>query len=350
MSKKKLLIIAGLLVLAALALSACQGAAGAQGPAGPAGAAGPAGPAGAAGAAGPAGPAGADGKDAAATCKDCHNDTSGLTGKVEAWTTSVHGSGTAFAYAGGRSACAGCHAGSGFSGAIAAGKSNTEDMKTALANPSRIDCRACHQIHTTYSKTDWGLETSTAVTLIATKAKFDGGMGNLCANCHQQRTPFPAATDGKVKVDSTHWGGHHGPESALLLGVGGVGVDGKPTSHYTKVENTCVTCHMGGAGEDANHSFTPQVTTCQKCHSDAKSLDVDGKQTEIKKLLEEVKAALTAKGLMDAKGTIVVGDYKTEYAAALWNYLLVEEDKSDGVHNPGYAKALLELSLANLAK
>jgi hypothetical protein len=64
--------------------------------------------------------------------------------------------------------------------------------------------------------------------------------------------------------------------------------------------------------------------------------------------LEQVKAALQANGLMDAEGTIVVGDYPEAQAAALWNYLLVEEDKSDGVHNPTFANALLDASLAAL--
>lgn len=353
MSKKKLMVIASLFVLAMLALSACAGAAG------PAGTTGPAGPAGKDGVAGPAGPAGKDGTagkdgvagvDASTTCKDCHNDTSTLTGKAEAWSHSVHGSGAAFAYAGGNPACTGCHSGSGFSAAIAAGVPNSAAQKSALANPSRIDCRACHQIHTTYTKADWKLEKADAVKLIAVKdATFDGGMGNLCANCHQQRTAFPEAKDGKVAVDSTHWGGHHGPEAALLLGVGGVGADGKPSAHY-KVENTCVGCHLGGAGADANHSFMPVVGTCVKCHPDAKSLDVKGKMTETKAKLEKLKVALTGKGLLDAKGVIVPGSYKPEYAAALWNYLLVEEDKSDGVHNETYANALLDVSLANLAK
>ena len=352
MSKKKMLVLAGLLVLLAIVLTACAGATGPAGAAGPAGVAGPAGPAGPAGAVGPAGPAGATGSAGTAAtiaCQDCHNDGSVLTGKVAAWATSVHGSGTAFAYAGANPACTGCHSGSGFSAALAAKVVPGSAQKTALSNPSRIDCRACHQIHTTYTAKDWTLEVVAPVKMIASDATYDGGMGNLCANCHQQRTAFPAAKDGKVSVDSTHWGGHHGPETALLLGVGGAGLSGKPTAHYT-VENTCVGCHMGGASADANHSFVPVVGTCVKCHADAKSLDVNGKQTEIKTELAAVKKALTTKGLLDKDGVIVVGDYPTDYAGALWNYLLVEEDKSDGVHNPVYAKGLLDLALANLAK
>jgi hypothetical protein len=174
-------------------------------------------------------------------------------------------------------------------------------------------------------------------------------MGNLCANCHQQRTAFPAATDGKVSITSTHWGGHHGPEAALLLGVGGaLGVEGQPSPHYSTVENTCVTCHLGGAGPDANHTFMPQVATCVTCHADAKSLDVDGKQTEIKDKLDQVKAALQAKGLLDKDGVVVVGDYPEAQAGALWNYLFILEDKSDGVHNIPFANALLDAALVAL--
>jgi hypothetical protein len=283
------------------------------------------------------------------TCTQCHNDTTLISGKETGWSTSVHGSGPAFSTAGTRAACVGCHTGSGFAAAIAAGTNNTAGLETADPNPTRIDCRACHQIHTTYTSKDFALKTIAPVKLIASDATYDGGMGNLCANCHQQRTAFPAATDGKVTVDSTHWGGHHGPETALLLGVGGADVTGTPGPHY-KVENTCVTCHLGGAGTDANHSFVPQVATCVKCHSDATSLDVDGEQTAMTAQLAQVAKALTAKGLLDAKGVIVVGDYKTEYAAALWNYLLVVEDKSLGVHNPPYAKALLDAALTNLSK
>ena len=218
-----------------------------------------------------------------------------------------------------------------------------------LFRSTHIDCRTCHQIHKTYTKDDFALTTSAPVKLEALDATYDGGMGNLCANCHQQRTAFPAATDGKVKIDSTHWGGHHGPEAALILGVGGAGgVTGQPAAHYKAVKDTCVTCHLGGAGPDANHSFVPQVSTCVQCHADAKSLDVNGVQTEIKGKLDQVKAALQAKGLMDKNGVVVVGEYPEAQAAALWNYLFVLEDKSNGVHNADFANALLDNALTAL--
>jgi len=294
------------------------------------------------------------------SCTECHNDTNIIAGKDNSWSKSIHGASedvfpgtTVNEYAGGRvipgvAGCAGCHSGGGFSDRIAKGI-KTSEIKEADPNPSHIDCRACHQIHTTYTSADWALETNAAYKFEAVDATFDGGDGNLCANCHQTLFPFPEAKDGMVNVDSTHWGAHHGPQAAILLGVGGEGgVEGKPSAHYQMVKDTCVGCHMGGAGPNAYHGFLPNVAFCQTCHSDATNFDVSGGQTEIKGKLEEVKAALQAKGLLDKDGEIVVGDYPEAQAAALWNYLLVEEDRSNGVHNIDYANALLDAGLEAL--
>jgi hypothetical protein len=342
MTIRKTIFLTSMLIIGLFVLAACAGSAGPTGPVGPAGPAGPI---------GPAGPAGKDGAGPAAkdlTCTQCHNDTTLIDGPATSWDTSVHGSGPAFAIASSRTPCAACHTGSGFSDRIAAALKSPEEFKTANANPTRIDCRACHQIHTTYTNADFALETTAAVQLYALQGvTFDGGMGNLCANCHQMRTAFPAATDGKVKVDSTHWGAHHGPEAAVLLGVGGAGgVVGQPAPHYSKVTDTCQGCHMGG--EAVNHTFIPVVATCQQCHSDAKNLDVDGMQTKVEEKLDLVKKALIAKGLLDKDGGIVVGEYPEAQAAALWNFLLVEDDKSEGVHNAAYINALLDQALEAL--
>jgi hypothetical protein len=276
----------------------------------------------------------------------CHDDTAQISGKETAWESSLHGSGTTTAYAGARAgSCSGCHSGGGFSDHIANG-TKVSDIKSADANASRIDCRACHQIHSTYTSEDWALETVAPVKLEVIDATFDGGSGNLCANCHQPLTAFPAATDGKVKVESTHWGAHHGPVASMMLGVGaGGGLVGEPSAHASGVENTCVTCHMG---EGQAHNFTPVVANCVSCHADAKNFDINGVQTEVKEKLEQVKAALQGKGLLDDKGVIVVGEYPEAQAAALWNYLMVEEDKSMGVHNADYANAMLDAALEAL--
>jgi hypothetical protein len=279
-------------------------------------------------------------------CMACHNDTSLITAKQFAWEESVHGNGEATAEDGGRASCTGCHSGASFSAMVAAGQNPTQ--VTTVTAVTRQDCRACHQIHTTYKSTDWDLETTAPVKLFALgDAVYDGGKGNLCVNCHQPRSAVPAAdAAGNIKVASTRYGPHHGPQSAMLLGIGGAGVAGEPSAHSLMVEDTCVTCHLGA---NQNHTFTPEVATCVTCHPEAKNFDIGGVQTDIQAKLDQVAGLLKAKGLLNDEGVPVVGTYPAAQASALWNYIFIgKEDKSRGVHNAAYAKALLEAAVAAL--
>jgi hypothetical protein len=351
---KKTIFVTGIFLIGVVILTACAGPVGPVGPAGPAGPIGPQGPAGPAGPVGPAGPAGLTGPQgpmaqaADLSCTQCHNDTALIDGPATIWSTTVHAIGPAFGIAGSRAICAGCHTGIGFSDRIAANETNPDNFTTVYDNPTRIDCRACHQIHTTYTASDFALETTAAVPLYAVQgATYDGGMGNLCANCHQSLNAFPApATDGTVEVDSTHWGPHHGPQAEFLLGLGGAGdVQGSPAPHYSKVTDTCEGCHMGG--EAVNHSLVPSVTTCQQCHTDAKDFNMNGAVADLDTKIADLKVKLTAAGLLDQTDSPVVGTYSAAQAGALWNYILVAvEDKSHGVHNMPYAEALIDSALA----
>jgi hypothetical protein len=211
-----------------------------------------------------------------------------------------------------------------------------------------VDCRACHEIHTSYTGADWALETTDPVELLAFEGEvFDGGEGNLCANCHQPRRAIADAVDGMIEITSTHWGPHHGPQSAMLLGLAGAGdVAGNPSSHATLVEDTCVSCHLG---EGDNHTFEPDVAACQACHSGIEDFDFSGLQTEVQAMLDELEEGLIAKGWLDEEGHPTVDFVPEDEAAALWNWIYIaHEDKSLGVHNPTYTKALLEAGLAAL--
>jgi len=337
MNSRRILAI-GLLGMLALILAACAGAAGAPGPAGPAGPAGPQ---------GPTGPAGEPAMAADLSCTSCHNDTSLITGKETAWAESVHGTGEAYVR-GTSASCAGCHSGGAFSIRVAAGL-NANEVEAGDPDPTRQDCRTCHAIHTTYTGEDWALETTAPVAIFTVEgATFDGGEGNLCASCHQPLSPISEAVDGMIEVDSTHWGPHHGPQAAMMLGVAGGGVEGTPSSHATLVEDTCVSCHMG---EGANHSFEPSVAACQACHSGTTDFDINGTQTEVQEKLDTLQAALVAKGMLTAEGVQVVGTYPAAEAEALWNWIFIaHEDKSLGVHNAAYTRALLDASLAAFGK
>jgi hypothetical protein len=295
------------------------------------------------------------------TCTECHNDTTIITGKQTAWSESMHGSGGAYER-GTSASCAGCHSGGAFSKRVVAGL-QPDELEQGDPNPTRQDCRTCHQIHTSYTSMDWALETTVPVELYALEGvTYDGGKGNLCANCHQPRRSidqYMDPNDGTIEVDSSHWGPHHGPQSALLVGKGGAGdVAGFPSPHSVLVQDTCVSCHIG---ENNSHTFEPVIETCTNCHGDdIEDFDIDGLQTEIKALIEEVRDLLIAKGLLTVEIEYEIGDngiiesvavgyepvegiYPAAEASALWNFILIAiEDGSLGVHNPRYTKDMLE--------
>jgi hypothetical protein len=220
------------------------------------------------------------------TCAQCHDPSNLITGKETQWAESVHGTGEAYVR-GTSASCAGCHSGHAFTLMVAAGQ-NPGDVTEGDTDPTRQDCRTCHKIHETYTEADFGLRTTKAVALFAVPgATFNGGMGNLCVNCHQPRRDAPVAEAGVITGISSHWGPHHGPQSAMLLGVAGAGVTGSPSGHYGAVPNTCVGCHMGSG---ANHTFEPELATCQKCHPGATDFDIDGVQTTVQNMSDALGA------------------------------------------------------------
>jgi hypothetical protein len=326
---KRLSMLGMLLVLvAAMAMVGCEGDTGPEG------------------AQGPVGPT-PDGGDLG--CADCHNSTNIITGKMTEWDESGHGMNESYVR-GTSSSCAFCHSGGGFVMATANGQ-NPGEVTEGDPDPTRQDCRTCHNIHTTYTGADFSLRTMDPVDLYEVPGMtYDGGMGNLCANCHQPRRLISEAVNDTISGISSHWGPHHGPQSAMLLGVAGAGVpDGVPHAHYRGVENTCVGCHMYGE----NHTFEPNVKACQKCHDpDQSDFDVDGVQTAVSNMVDQLGERLLAYGLINENspdGHPTVSKAQTEQAMALWNWLYVaHEDKSMGVHNPDYAIALLSYSLSIL--
>jgi hypothetical protein len=265
----------------------------------------------------------------------------------------VHGTGEAFVRGEG-TACAGCHGTEGAKARINAGLPPHDPSVEGVTNVSPFNCRTCHNIHTTYTKADFSLTGGEQpVVLEKTGGTFDGGKGNLCANCHQIRNDLPVASGGNIDLGTnTRFGTHYGVEAAMLLGEGGLGVSGSPSPHYQLVENTCVACHMG---DERNHTYLPAVARCQTCHADAENFDINGVQTEVQAMLDEVHELLVASGIMaedytDDQGNLqqgrsIPGVYPEAVANAMWNYKLVVYDQSRGVHNSAFAKALLQQAL-----
>jgi hypothetical protein len=299
---------------------------------------------------------GVNGVNGTTECAVCHN-VSTSEAVHASYLFSGHAAGAAAGYAGGRASCARCHSNEGFIDYVTTGTTTDYD------NPTPISCTTCHDMHTSFDFEgdgyDYALRQLEPVTLIVDAGvTIDyAGTSNACASCHQPRTPTPEDNGmGLFEVTSTHWGPHHGPQVTMLEGIQGAEFAGSvdyPASgtatHRTGA--SCTACHMGEtSGEiDGNHTWIPTPTTCTECHTDGAPEHVAGLEEDMESLL----VILEEVGIlhMDEEGAVhpVQGTYGIDEAQAAWNYLFVLEDASKGVHNPGYAKALIKNSLETLS-
>jgi hypothetical protein len=356
---------------------------------------GPQGPAGADGADGVDGVDGTDGKDGVdgnVACLQCHSaETPQII--LEQFNQSVHAAGEiAVDYAGARSSCAQCHSSEGF-----IEFARTGEVAENISNPSAWQCKTCHSIHESFEQTDYALRLADPVEFLFDETVVaDLGNSNLCANCHQSRRAGPydmggeevdtddddvpdfTVPDGEFYISSTHYGPHHGAQSNVVYGAGFAEIEGSFTypdagsaSHNDETYGRCTGCHMSEYGNGAGgHTWNPGIDGCNtaECHNgNATDFDINNVQTETEGLLEELRDLLLAAGVIELgeeefyelnpeTGDIelvvetdgyhpIVGSHPVVLAEAFFNWVGLEEDRSLGVHNPAYVKALLENSI-----
>ncbi len=317
---------------------------------------GPAGMDGVNGADGTDGADGADGADGTAFCMTCHTESVVTTISSE-WGGSLHALGTSFAYAGGRKDCSRCHSGDGFITYIETAAADT----TTSTKP--ITCEACHSHGSSdipsFQDDDGNpvfVRTTEPVSLIIDMGKtIDfGNESNLCVNCHQPRTAYPVPdTDGNFTITNSHYGPHHGPQSTVLMGLGMYAFSGSATipgeGAHTHSTVGCVTCHMDM--DEGKHTFgEPYLDACTQCHGDVTDADINDKQTEVLSLMTRLHDLLDAKGVFDAveNSEETAAVMPVNDARAYYNYLTVEEDRSEGAHNADYVIAILTNTIETL--
>jgi hypothetical protein len=355
MRRSSVLIAAAVFLLPML--TACEGPTGPAGPAGTAGATGPAGPT------GPQGPAGPAGQDANENCTQCHTNNTMLFARQVQYENSTHRNGGNFER--NDADCAGCHTHEGFLDRVANG--NADLSSISPDNPSPINCRTCHQIHTTYTSADYAFTRTAAVTFMFRGGNFDMGEANLCASCHQGNImgeDVPVIDGPDVTITSSRYGVHHGPQSQVLAAEGAYEFEGSaniptgPNSHGNAAvnEDGCISCHMAAAygaqagghtwsmSYDYHGSERGNYAGCNNsaCHDgDVDTFDYDDIQTEVEELLAELVVELKRVGIMRADGYATTGTWDANLAAAFINWQMLEEDRSFGVHSPRYVPRVL---------
>ncbi len=315
----------------------------------------------------------------ASVCLQCH-DAPPHHAIGREWTSSPHDSGMLAiqnmesTINSGTATCAGCHNGAGFVDRMT---SNTLQPKYGFMP---LTCAGCHNPHD--ATNPYQLRRVTADTLQNGFAITEGGVGQLCMNCHRARANANASVAGGWH---SYFGPHEGPQTDVFFGQNGYQFgDNSITglSTHTQLANSCVTCHMasdtvdanaamtlGGhtwkmSGPDALGDTTDNTTACQSCHGPITDFDqipapydyagianggpIPGVQTEVKALLAKV-AALIPDSVIANPGSATVGKNLTQnQLGALWDYLLISKDGSYGIHNAKYTFALLEAALGKL--
>lgn len=297
------------------------------------------------------------------TCFECHSDSDlKVVYAEDQWALSKHGEGETLAE-GAQAGCVRCHCNEGFIQYVADPARLTYE---ATNSPSNIGCFTCHAPH---SNGNFGLRITTPQPLL-NGVSFDLGEGNGCVVCHQARRNVAVYITASNSINS-RYGPHHGPQGDMLLGTNGyeyAGYTYGDTPYHREMnEDGCVNCHMRTVGLNmGGHTFnvtavneetlaeTFNVNACKGCHTDIGSdFDFNGVQSEVDALGLQLRGLLVTANLMvesPAGSGIFVPKTNTGVTAgnagAIWNYMYVMvEDKSHGVHNPDYARDLLQSAI-----
>jgi hypothetical protein len=318
---------------------------------------------------GPEGIAGTDGMDGTTECMACHNEGTAFKAKQVQFEESAHAIGTYYTRTG---ECAGCHSTEGFLARMDFTSVN-ELYDLGQDNQTPIACRTCHNVHVAYDESDWDLTFTDQVTatIFGTKSPLhdsysfnDYGDGNMCLQCHQARDKenIPSVTSTEDVNISTYWGPHYGVQGNVLQASGGVAIAGAAnypttTGGHAGISDACISCHM----EDGSHTLEVGYDGCIACHTAGDAKDkVEALEEEVHDLLFELGKELAIAGVMvaEVEGTDTVSfhpaggyggiDVSANEARAVYNYMVVAEDHSYGVHNPSYIRALLNNTLTSL--
>ncbi len=262
--------------------------------------------------------------------------------------------------------CASCHDGFGFSvkneidfGTQWNPGGANDDMDMFPEHIVGIDCQACH--------TGAGAEYMASGTVDLPYATIDNaGAGASCMFCHSGRRNTPAVFEEYAAGDATRFSyPHYGP-AAVMTGLGGMeypDMEYKSTGAHANLQDSCVSCHMPET-EDGykDHSFTMDLAyidqACGTCHVGIEDYNLNGFVDEIQAMLDTLKEAIFAEtgavDLYSSRGQLVfegpdgeplsTDEVSLEAFVAGYSYYEVKYEGSYGIHNPAYARSLLQNS------
>jgi hypothetical protein len=269
-------------------------------------------------------------------CAVCH-DAPPRYGHVVAWRETAMARADRDPRARSERACARCHTTAGFLAAVAAPERGPVDRRAPVdAGPVGISCSGCHAVHDPR-------RTQAAPRLLRgtpVPGVLAGATESVCLPCHA-----PDLTDGRPAASA----------AAIWLGRGGLDPEtGAPLTGgapHAAVARGCVGCHGGGPDSverGAGHAFRARTSACAPCHRAAlpAAPDVRARAQQLWRALETGDSQRPAHADGAERGPRI--DRGTRRGRALWDLLLVLEDRGAAAHNARYAGALLDAAASVL--
>lgn len=249
--------------------------------------------------------------------------------------------------------CSRCHTTEGFQVYLATGE------EAPLEESSHISCFACHAPH---SNENFALRKQGSTEMFV-GGPYDKGESNTCVVCHQARPPIPAI-ESTTLITSTRWGPHYGPQGNLLAGTGFYPLPGSTYdnggAHNVAIAKGCVSCHMASLPENTlagGHTFAinyesgdnvlvnSKGCTCHNWNDQTATTMADNYQASFDSSLSELGDLLFARGWLNSAKTQVTINASApttpEARGIVFNYLMLMQDKSGGVHNPRFAESVV---------
>jgi hypothetical protein len=277
--------------------------------------------------------------------------------------------------------CIRCHDGNGF---VAFTKGVAKDFSAyKLKDHTGITCATCHDQHGNGNLHQLRTPPTGSDTL-GNGVSYNGlgGTGNICMNCHKARKNNVTMLNTTV---SSTWGPHHTSQTDELLGENAAIMYGDSAyangMHKDVLADACVTCHMSATVDTSDHANYntvgghswhmrnettnyQNVKVCQGCHTidsfdtflAGSDYDGNGKiepvQTEVKGLLKQVALLLPHTGpdtaLVINWSAIKASSDSIRLKKAWWNYQLVVNDGSYGIHNMAFTVDVLQRTIKAL--
>ena len=293
-------------------------------------------------------------------CAICHDDPPNHR-HITAWRSSANARADRDPDAASKPECARCHTTWGFllaekpqqaKNEAAAASHDHLTFMASLRPPAQADaigiaCAACHDSHPTVDangKTPHALLRKVARPgLLPALSAANASRSEICLPCH---TPDPKRSRAPFASAAAIWLGRGGLDPAT-----GAALEGP--APLAEVEGGCLHCHTGNV-----HPLAKVLDLPREAYGDNHTFTADRKtylEGPGPDLMHPAGIQRRARQLyLDAKLYRVLGDVRPLHASkatlrrdtaagrALWNLLLLLEDKAAEIHNPPYAWALLE--------